>query len=108
MPSPTTNSANFCTLVPAAFSICSIVCLSFFTNGWFSSDTSFRYFCTLPSTIFATISAGLPPPAYQGGRPGVSRQRRRLHRGDVHRDVLAALLVRAGVLDEHADARAVQ
>ncbi len=63
MPSPTTKSANFCTVVPAAFSICSIVCLSFFTNGWFKSDTSFRYFCTLPSTIFTTISAGLPDSA---------------------------------------------
>jgi hypothetical protein len=46
--------------VLAALSICSTVCLSFLTKVWFSSDTSFRNFCTEPSTILVTISAGLP------------------------------------------------
>ncbi|MNN41899.1 hypothetical protein D3C81_1560460 [compost metagenome] len=50
-------------MVLAAFSICSTVCLSFFTNGWLNSETSFRYFWTEPSTILATISAGLPDSA---------------------------------------------
>jgi len=44
MPSPTTYMVKPLTVVLAAFSICSIDCLSFFTNAWFSSDTSFRYF----------------------------------------------------------------
>ena len=34
MPSPTTYSVKPLTLVLAALSICSTVCLSFFTNGW--------------------------------------------------------------------------
>src|SRR5262249_40545175 len=38
-------------------------CLSFFTKGCPSSVTSLRNFCTLPSTIFATMSAGLPDSA---------------------------------------------
>ncbi len=63
MPSPTTYSVKPLTVVLAALSICSTVCLSFFTNGWFSSETSFRYFCTEPSTILAVISAGLPDSA---------------------------------------------
>src|SRR5262249_25458631 len=46
-----------------ALSSASTFCLSFFTKGCPSSVTSLRNFCTLPSTIFATISAGLPDSA---------------------------------------------
>jgi hypothetical protein len=66
MPSPTTYIVNAFTVVLFAFSICSIDCLSFLTNAWFSSDTSFRYFWTEPSRRLATISgdcAGLPAAA---------------------------------------------
>ncbi|CPN86131.1 Uncharacterised protein [Bordetella pertussis] len=48
---------------PFSLSICSIVCLSFLTKGCDSRVTSFRNFCTEPSTILATISAGLPDSA---------------------------------------------
>ena len=55
------TSRTLCTVALAALSICSIVCLSFFTNGWFSSDTSFRYFCTEPSTHLGDdFGGGLP------------------------------------------------
>ena len=48
---------NAATCVLTALSICSTVCLSFLTKAWLNSETSFRYFCTEPSTRLATISA---------------------------------------------------
>jgi len=51
-------------------SICSTVCLSFFTKAWLNSDTSSGNFCTPPSTLLATISAPAPVcPRFK--RPGV-------------------------------------
>ena len=63
MPSPTTYSVKAWTFAPRALRSCSTVCLSSLTKGWPSSVTSLRYFCTVPSTILATISAGLPDSA---------------------------------------------
>ena len=73
--------------------------------------------CTAPSTIFATISAGLPDScarcpraivalASRSARPAPRpRQRNRLARGDVHREVLAERVVAAVNVDQHADLR---
>ena len=50
-------------MAPFAFSTFSTVSSGFLTNGWPSSVTSARYLAMRPSTIFATISAGLPDSA---------------------------------------------
>src|SRR5690606_38078864 len=63
MPSPTTYRPNCCTLEPLDFSTCSADCLSSLTKGCDSKVTSFRNFWIVPSTILATISAGLPDSA---------------------------------------------
>ena len=83
--------------------------------------TSARNLLIPPSTILATMSAGLPglgslravDRAFlldQLGRNLVARNAHRAHighaRGDVHRDVLAGLLVAAFELDRDADAAA--
>src|SRR5882672_2887824 len=60
MPLPTSYRTKRETEALLAFSSASTVCLSFFTKGCPSSVTSLRNFCTLPSTIFATMSAGFP------------------------------------------------
>ncbi|MNY83363.1 hypothetical protein D3C86_2260810 [compost metagenome] len=44
MPSPTTYIVNAFTNALLAFSMASMVCLSFLTKAWFSRDTSFRNF----------------------------------------------------------------
>ena len=63
MPSPTRYSVKPFTAALLDFINCSIVCLSSFTNGWLSNDTSLINLAIEPSTIFATISAGLPDSA---------------------------------------------
>src|SRR5690606_34814550 len=65
MPSPTTYRVKPLIVVLTDFRYWPTVCLpsAALTNTWSSSDTSLRYFCTEPSTIFATMSAGLPDSA---------------------------------------------